>query len=96
MPKEIVASYSDSNVYLISLFRQANKRCGEAKRENDTKKWDENLKVLHELAIEAKEKGFQIWVSPITGKTGHTYPKDYKETPDSDNDPNFSILVKTN
>jgi hypothetical protein len=88
MSKEMisVAEISlDESVKLIKKYRIANKRAGEAKREGNLLGFQAACVTLRELSDKAKEKGFHLWTN-VNGKTGHTYAKDYRETPDSDND----------
>lgn len=88
MTKEIVNKSliaSDVNLEIIKAFRIANKRIGEFKRENAVANYAAKCNELHTLAAKAKANGFKIWVN-FNGKTGHTYSKDYKLTPDTDND----------
>jgi len=55
-------------------------------------KVQEEMVLLTELTTNAQEANFQIWVN-MNGKTGHTYEKDYRETPDEDNDPrNIGVI----
>jgi len=88
---------TDSKLAIVKAFRIANKRAGEAKRlavdesqtaevrEDAVRQFEEWCAKLRELATQANQQGFKIWVN-FNGKTGHTYSKDYKPTPDSDND----------
>lgn len=88
---------SDVGLTIVKAFRVANKRAGEAKREaqnenntDDTRDAAAELFAewcgkLRDLAAKAEAAGFHIWVN-FNGKTGHTYSKDYKPTPDADND----------
>lgn len=88
---------TDEKLAIVKAFRIANKRAGEVKRvamddeaseevrENAVQQFEEWCSKLRELARKAEELDFKIWVNP-NGKTGHTYSKDYKPTPDSDND----------
>lgn len=87
---------SDSKLTLVKAFRVANKRAGEAKRaaQNETLSEAEREEAvtafnnicakLRDIAEQADAAGFKIWVN-ANGKTGHTYSKDYKPTPDADN-----------
>jgi hypothetical protein len=85
MPKEIVKIASDPNVALIKQFRELNKSIGEAFHNNEEERAQIIGCSLKELQEKARENGFEIWVNR-NGKTGHTYSKDYKITPDEDND----------
>jgi hypothetical protein len=100
MSKEIVAMSEiakDPCLEIIQLFRIANKRCGETRRqfnsatdENERRQAEAEYKVwryqkLPAFKAQAREHDFEIWVNP-NGKTGHTYSKDYKLTDDADND----------
>jgi len=96
MAKQIVDKSlikEDVGLAIIKAFRINNKRAGEFKREyytgngNDETiaNYEAKCHELRELATKAEENGFKIWVN-FNGKTGHTYSKDYKPTPDSDND----------
>lgn len=88
---------TDAKLAIVKAFRIANKRAGEAKRlaadsdqpdevrEDAVRQFEEWCGKLRDLAAKADELGFKIWVN-LNGKTGHTYTKDYKPTPDSDND----------
>jgi len=99
MPKEIVGKAeiaSDSKLFLIKNFRITNKRAGEAKRRGPEGNEDylQFCAQLRSLQVQAEELGFKIWVTS-SGKTGHTYGKDYKATPDEWNDvTNFQPLVQ--
>lgn len=87
---------SDPNLTIVKAFRVANKRAGEAKRAAADETLSETERAeavesfnnicakLRDLAEQADAAGFKIWVN-TNGKTGHTYSKDYKPTPDSDN-----------
>lgn len=88
---------TDPKLAIVKAFRMANKRAGEAKRlaideaqteetrEDAVRQFQDWCVKLRELAVKAENQGFKIWVN-FNGKTGHTYHKDYKPTPDSDND----------
>jgi len=90
MPKEIVSKSeinSDAKLAIVKAFRITNKRAGEAKAKGPDGN-DEYMKYcahLRDLADKAEENGFHIWVN-ANGATGHTYEKDYRETPDEVND----------
>jgi len=87
----------DPKLVIIKAFRIANKRAGEAKRlagneeqaqevrDGATKMFEDYCESLRTLADKAEAAGFNIWVN-FNGRTGHTYEKDYKPTPDIDND----------
>jgi hypothetical protein len=94
MSKTIVKIDSDEKVKLIKVFRTINKEAGTANKENDSNKFMQLCTLLKQLAEKAETKGFHIWVNE-NGKTGHTYEKDYKDTPDIDNDYDAYIIVKT-
>jgi len=86
--KEIVSKEtipSDPCLMLVKAFRIANKRAGEAKRENNAESYNEWCGKLRYLAQEAEGRSFKIWVNE-NGKTGHTYGKDYKPSLDAEND----------
>ena len=85
MPKTIVPIDHDAAVTLIHEFRVVNLDAGKAKKNNDITKFNTLCNRLVRLADTANEMGFNIWVNK-NGHTGHTYSKDYKETPDTDND----------
>lgn len=89
MPKQIVPKSqitSDPAIALIKTFRVKNKRAGEFKLLQDNVNYQIVCEHLSALSRQASEEfGFAIWVNP-NGKTGHNYPRDYKETPDEDND----------
>ena len=77
---------SDPKLKIVKDFRITNKRAGEAKRKGPEGQ-NEYLTFcaqLRDIAVAAETQGFKIWVNP-NGRTGHTYEKDYKETPDIDN-----------
>jgi len=84
---------NDIGLAIVKAFRLANKRAGEFKRayaadnsdEEALNDFQKKCNELRELAEKAEEHGFKIWVN-FNGKTGHTYPKDYKPTPEEDND----------
>jgi len=78
---------TDPKLAIVKAFRIANKRAGEAKRrgEEGITEYGSALAKLKELAELAHANGFDIWVN-TNGRTGHTYDKDYKITPDGDND----------
>ena len=86
MPKEITKIGTDEKLNLIKAYRIANKRAGESRREGPTgfQNYIQYCAVLRDLKAQAESMGFQIWV--MNGKTGHTYEKDYKVTPDEQND----------
>jgi len=100
MPKTIVGKAeinNDPKLHIIKAFRITNKRAGEAKLRGP-EGHDDYLgfcAALRSLQVQAEELGFKIWV--FNGKTGHTYEKDYKETPDSWNDETtYNALVMEN
>ena len=76
---------ADPKLALVKAFRIANKRAGEAKVIGDRQDYLRICERLQLLSDQAEELGFHLWVNP-NGKTGHTYDKDYKPTPDEDND----------
>jgi hypothetical protein len=85
MPKTIITDVeSDAKVKLIKVFRKINKEAGKAKKENQHT-FMQLCAQLQQLSERAESMGFHIWVNE-NGKTGHTYEKDYKETPDEIND----------
>ena len=86
MPKTICQIDSDPKLNIIKAFRIANKRAGEAKREGPARleNYLQYCAVLRDLKSQAEAQGFKIWI--MNGKTGHTYEKDYKVTPDEQND----------
>lgn len=86
----------DRKLAVVKAFRIANKRAGEFKRaamesqdaivqQSNIDQFNAKCQELHALAAEAERLGFKIWVNP-NGRTGHTYEKDYKVTPNADND----------
>ena len=86
--KEIVSKdqiQTDPTLMLVKAYRIANKRAGEAKRENNEPLYREWCEKLRHLSAEAEQRNIHIWVNE-NGKSGHTYAKDYKPTPDADND----------
>ena len=85
MPKEIVQIGTDPALNIIKAFRVANKRAGEAKAQgpDGMQNYLQFCAVIRDLKNQAVNMGFQIWV--MQGKTGHTYGKDYRETPDEMN-----------
>ena len=99
MPRTIVEKteiHNDPKLALIKAFRLATKHIGDLKTaiansttEEDTQVFHANLTTLRSkkraLALMAQDQGFHLWTDD-TGKTGHTYEKDYKETPDEVND----------
>jgi len=85
MPKTIVKIASDPAVALIKCFRNINLQAGKAKAAGQEFEFIQMCAKLTVLADKAETMGFHIWVNE-NGKTGHDYPKDYKETPDADND----------
>jgi len=99
MPKTIVPKTeiaNDPKLSIIKAFRLATKHIGETKAAmgntdnvEDQAAFEAELTVLRTkkrvLARMAGEQGFHLWTDD-TGKTGHTYEKDYKETPDEVND----------
>jgi hypothetical protein len=99
MPKTIVPKTeiaNDPKLSIIKAFRLATKHIGELKTaiantevEDDIQTFTGNLTVLRvrkrALALLAQDQGFHLWTDD-SGKTGHTYEKDYKETPDEVND----------
>jgi hypothetical protein len=100
MSKTIVSKNeinTDEKLAIVKAFRIANKRAGEVKkiaiddnqsdevRSNALVQFEEWCSKLRELTAKAEAKDFKIWVN-FNGRTGHTYSKDYKPTPDSDND----------
>jgi hypothetical protein len=105
MPKTLVArgeTTTDQKLAIVQAYRQANKAIGIAKRAyNDGQteaekslasiKINESLTSLRRLCAAALESGFRIWTN-TNGKTGHTYEKDYKITPDIDND--FDAMIE--
>jgi len=81
---------------IIKSYRIATKRIGELKQAIANTQTEEDLILFranlttyrakkHSLAALAQEQGFKIWTND-NGRTGHTYEKDYKETPAEDND----------
>lgn len=96
MSKIIVAKdqiVTDSALIIIKAFRILNKRCGELKTKFQEEN-DDEARIEYETCISKMKKlsekataeyNFQIWVG-FDGKTGHTYPKDYKITGDDVND----------
>jgi len=89
MPKTIVSKFeipNDPNLTTIKAFRIANKRAGEAKRlgPDGLENFLKYCNILTSLERQAEEAGFKIFI--FKGKTGHTYAKDYKETPEEWND----------
>jgi uncharacterized protein YukE len=88
MSKTIITDIeTDANVKLIKVFRKINKEAGKAKKANQQHAYFQLCLQLQQLAERAESLGFHIWVN-TNGKTGHTYEKDYKETPDELNDYN--------
>ena len=87
--KTIVASseiQNDPKLALVKAFRILNKKVGEAKAVQDESAFETCISEMKDLGEKAiNEFGFKIWVNR-NGKTGHTYEKDYKVTPDADND----------
>jgi len=74
---------TDVGLAIIKAFRITNKRAGVAKKKGP-EGHDEYLQYcahIRDLMNKAEEAGFHIWVNP-NGQTGHTYEKDYRETPD--------------
>ena len=73
----------DVKLALIKAFRITNKRAGEVKAQgpegNDA--YLQFCEQLRDLAAKAEELDFFIWVN-ANGQTGHTYDKDYKDSPD--------------
>jgi len=75
----------DVGLAIIKAFRVTNKRCGEAKQRGP-EGHEEYLQFaahLRDLADQAEKNDpkFHIWVNG-NGQTGHTYDKDYRESPD--------------
>lgn len=91
MPKTIVTLDHDAAISLIHEFRVVNLDAGKAKKANDIAKFNQLCSRLVRLAETAEEMGFRIWVNK-NGHTGHTYSKDYKVTPDIDN--NYNEFMK--
>lgn len=86
MSKTIVPTKNinaDVKLALIKAFRITNKRAGEVKKQgpegNDA--YLQFCEQLRDLSAKAEDLGFFIWVNG-DGQTGHTYEKDYKESPD--------------
>lgn len=90
----------DRKLAVVKAFRIANKRAGEFKRaamsaqdeivqSTNVEQFQTKCSELKALCEEAERLGFRIWVNP-NGRTGHTYEKDYKPTPDADN--NFELF----
>jgi len=74
---------TDVGLAIIKAFRITNKRAGEAKCKGP-EGHEEYLQYcghIRDLIAKAEDAGFEIWVNP-NGQTGHTYDKDYKESPD--------------
>lgn len=94
MPKTIVAIDSDPAVQLIKCFRNINLQAGKAKKNRNEFEYMQACVKLQVLAAKAEEMGFHIWVNQ-NGKTGHDYDKDYKDTPDIDNDFEAFIAAAT-
>lgn len=89
MPKQIMSRSDikkDSCLSLIKVFRLKNKLAGELKRAGENSAYLETCEHLAALSAQAEQEfGFSIWVNP-SGRTGHTYPKDYRPSDDADND----------
>jgi hypothetical protein len=90
MSKTIVAKSEinkDVGLSIIKAFRVTNKRAGEAKQLGAAghEEFLQFCAHLRDLAEKAEAENFKIWVN-TNGSTGHTYDKDYKETPDISND----------
>lgn len=96
MAKTILGKESikqDSCLALIKVFRLKNKRAGELKRSGSNAEYLETCEHLAALSHQAEEEyGFSIWVNP-NGRTGHTYPKDYRPSEDVDNDYGEYLLL---
>jgi hypothetical protein len=89
MPKTILAKSEinkDIGLSIVKAFRITNKRAGEAKRKGPegNEEYLQFCAHLRDLAEKADQQNFKIWVNN-DGTTGHTYEKDYKETPEESN-----------
>ena len=101
MSKEIICEAElqyHPEVALIKAYRNINLQIGTLKRATQTPERVSNIKqfifVLHQIQKKARNLGFEIWVNE-NGKTGHTFEKDYRETPDELHDYNAHLIRLT-
>ena len=87
MPKLIVGRAEinlDPKLKIVNDYRIANQKAGRAKRAQNREAFEAAITEMNGLTERAEAAGFHIWVNE-SGKTGHSYGKDYKATPDEDN-----------